>query len=232
MIGSQYIVNTQYTPFVTGGFNHTAADGGKDTNHLFPVFLKLEQMKVLLVGAGNVGLEKLRAIVNNSPAAKVTVVAKEVNGDFAYTASFYPSVEIVKGEYNANYVDRADIVVCAVNDVALSEVIRNDAKQRGKLINVADKPALCDFYLGSIVTKGNLKMAISTNGKSPTLAKRLREVFSELLPDEMDDVMHNLQQIREQMQGDFKHKVAELNKITKVLVEKPAPKDAEDYWFL
>jgi siroheme synthase-like protein len=232
MIGSQYIVNTQHTPFVTDGFSHPVADGAKDVNRLFPVFLKLEQMKVLLVGAGNVGLEKLTAIVNNSPATKVTVVAKEVIADFAYTASYYPTVEIIQGEYNAAYIDNADIVICAVNDIPLSEIIRNDAKQRGKLINVADKPALCDFYLGSIVTKGNLKLAISTNGKSPTLAKRLREVFSELLPDEMDEVMHNLQQIREQMQGDFKHKVAELNKITKVLVEKPAPKDAEDYWFL
>ena len=91
---------------------------------------------------------------------------------------------------------------------------------------------MCDFYLGSIVTKGNLKLAISTNGKSPTLAKRLREVFSELLPNELDEVMDNLQQIRDQLKGDFTNKVQELNKITKTLVEKPVPKDAEDYWFL
>ena len=204
----------------------------KERNLLFPVFLKLEQMKVLLVGGGLVALEKLTAVVTNSPGTKVLVVAKEIHPEFALTAGYYPNVQVITGPYEPAYIDGVDIVICAVNDVPLSGAIRNDAKERGKLINVADKPALCDFYLGSIVTKGNLKVAISTNGKSPTLAKRLREVFSELLPGEMDEVMQNLQEIREQLQGDFQHKVAELNRITKVLVEKPAPRDAEDYWFL
>ena len=204
----------------------------KEVNRLFPIFLKLEEMRVLLIGAGNVGLEKLNAILNNAPAAQVTVVAKQVSAAFAEAAAGYETINIIQGDYLPKYIDDADIIISAVNDIALSTVIRNDAKQKNKLINVADKPALCDFYLGSIVTKGNLKLAISTNGKSPTLAKRLREVFSELLPDELDEVMDNLQQIRDQLKGDFTSKVAELNRITQTLVEKPAPKDAEDYWFL
>lgn len=204
----------------------------REVNKLFPVFLKLEQMRVLLVGAGPVGLEKLNAIINNSPAAAVTVVAKEVSADFKAAAEGLENITIITGGYNPSYLEDVDIVISAVNDIALSTQIRNDTKAKGKLINVADKPALCDFYLGSIVTKGNLKLAISTNGKSPTLAKRLREVFSELLPEELDEVMDNLQEIRNQLQGDFQHKVSELNKITKTLIEKPVPKDAEDYWFL
>jgi siroheme synthase-like protein len=203
-----------------------------EVNKLFPIFLKLEQMRVLLIGAGNVGLEKLNAILNNSPAANITVVAKEVSPAFKAAAEGYETIKIIVGEYSSTYLDDTDIIISAVNDVGLSTVISSDAKAKGKLINVADKPALCDFYLGSIVTKGNLKLAISTNGKSPTLAKRLREVFSELLPGELDEVMDNLQQIRNQLQGDFQHKVSELNKITKTLIEKPVPKDAEDYWFL
>lgn len=203
-----------------------------EVNKLFPVFLKLEQMRVLLVGAGPVGLEKLNAIINNSPAAAVTVVAKEVSADFKAAAEGLENITIITGGYNPSYLEDVDIVISAVNDIALSTQIRNDTKAKGKLINVADKPALCDFYLGSIVTKGNLKLAISTNGKSPTLAKRLREVFTELLPEELDEVMDNLQEIRNQLQGDFQHKVSELNKITKTLIEKPVPKDAEDYWFL
>jgi len=203
-----------------------------DVNRLFPIFLKLEEMRVLLIGAGNVGLEKLNAILNNSPAAQVTVVAKQVSPAFAAAAADHNNINIITGDYSPVYIDEADIVISAVNDIALSTVIRNDVKQKNKLVNVADKPALCDFYLGSIVTKGNLKLAISTNGKSPTLAKRLREVFSELLPGELDEVMDNLQQIRDQLKGDFTNKVQELNRITQTLVEKPAPKDAEDYWFL
>ncbi|MEX6687146.1 bifunctional precorrin-2 dehydrogenase/sirohydrochlorin ferrochelatase [Danxiaibacter flavus] len=201
-------------------------------NKLFPVFFKLEQLRVLLIGGGNVALEKLQAIINNSPNTKVKVITRAVNEDFSALANANENVCVAIGDYDASYLNESDLVIAAVNDIATSEQIRNDAKQAGKLINVADKPELCDFYLGSIVTKGSLKLAISTNGKSPTVAKRLKEVFNELLPDELEQVLDNLQQIRNELKGDFQHKVSELNKITKTLIEKPAPKDAEDYWFL
>ena len=206
----------------------------KETNNLFPVFLKLEDMRVLLIGAGNVGVEKLNAIINNAPATQVLVIAKKINDEFADLAALHPNVHINQTEYNAEHLNDCDIVIAAVNDIALSTTIRNDAKVRGKLINVADKPYLCDFYLGSTVTKGNLKLAISTNGKSPTMSKRLREVFDELLPAELDDVINNLQMVRNSLQGDFKTKVDELNKITQKLVEKPLSEAEkyEQYWFL
>lgn len=206
----------------------------KETNNLFPVFLKLEDMRVLLIGAGMVGVEKLNAILNNAPATQVLVIAKEFHHEFSDLAALHPNVHIKQTEYSAEYLNDCDIVIAAVNDIALSTAIRNDAKVRGKLINVADKPYLCDFYLGSVVTKGNLKLAISTNGKSPTMSKRLREVFDELLPSELDDIINNLQVVRNSLQGDFKNKVEELNKITQKLVEKPLSEAEkyEQYWFL
>jgi len=193
--------------------------GDEGINNLFPVFLKLKQLHVLLIGAGNVGLEKLQAIINNAPETKIRVVAKEVADPFAALANQYKTVEIIIGEYEPGYLNECDIVIAAVNDLATSKLIRDDAKQKGKLINVADKPELCDFYLGSIVTKGNLKLAISTNGKSPTVAKRLKEVFNELLPEELDEVLNNIHQIRNNLKGDFKNKVHKLNELTKVLIE-------------
>jgi precorrin-2 dehydrogenase / sirohydrochlorin ferrochelatase len=190
----------------------------ENINTLFPVFFKLEQLHVLLIGGGNVALEKLQAIVNNAPQTKVTVVAKEVFNSFKEEADKYDTVTVIVGGYEPFYLDNCDLVIAAVNDILTSERIRNDAKQKGKLINVADKPELCDFYLGSIVTKGNLKIAISTNGKSPTVAKRLKEVFNELLPDELEEVLDNLQQIRNKLKGDFTNKVQQLNELTKILI--------------
>lgn len=206
----------------------------KEINTLFPIFLKLEKMRVLLVGAGNVGLEKLEALMYNAPKAEVHVVAQQVIPAFAAFAEQYETVKIFKTDYDAAFIDGCDIVIAAVNDVHLSAQIRDDAHSKGKLINAADKPDLCDFYLGSIITKGNLKMAISTNGKSPTVAKRLKEVFNEMLPEELDQVLENLQKIRNDLKGNFSEKVHELNKLTQVLVEKPMS-DAEkyeQYWFL
>ncbi|MBC7873910.1 MAG: TSUP family transporter, partial [Ferruginibacter sp.] len=102
---------------------------------------------------------------------------------------------------------------------SLHEQVRMMAKKRGLLVNVADTPELCDFYLGSIVQKGNLKIAISTNGKSPTAAKRIKEVLHEALPGELDEVIENLHKVRNKLNGNFEAKVKKLNAITRVLVD-------------
>ncbi|MES1216764.1 MAG: TSUP family transporter, partial [Bacteroidota bacterium] len=108
----------------------------------------------------------------------------------------------------------------AVNDKALAGQIKKDANEKGLLVNVADKPELCDFYLGSVVKKGSLKIAISTNGKSPTIAKRLKEVINDMIPHEMESVLDNMQTIRNGMNSGFDEKVKQLNDLTKVLVSK------------
>jgi len=186
-------------------------------NNLFPVFLKLEDLSMLVVGGGNVGLEKLTAIINNSPAATVILVAIEINEAIVNTAAQHSNIKLIKRAYQKTDLDDIDVAIIAVNDPAMSRSIRADAKEKGKLVNVADQPDLCDFYLSSVVKKGNLKIAISTNGKSPTIAKRLKETFNELLPDKLDDVLTNMQGIRNQLKGDFTSKVNQLNEVTKIL---------------
>jgi uncharacterized membrane protein YfcA len=116
------------------------------------------------------------------------------------------------------------VVIAATNDGELNKYARQSAHDRKLLINVADKPELCDFYLGSIVQKGDLKIAISTNGKSPTIAKRLKEVLNESLPDELDITLQQMSELRNSLSGDFAYKVQKLNEVTSVLV---APKPAE-----
>jgi len=191
-----------------------------DTNNLFPIFLKLEDLYVLLVGAGNVGLEKLSAIVSNAPETRVLVVAPDINEGVRNLAAKHSTIQLELREYTIQDLDPVNLVITAVGDPVLSEQIRSDARERGKLVNAADKPELCDFYLGSIVKKGNLKIAISTNGKSPTIAKRLREVFNEVIPDELDEVLKNMHVIRNRLNGDFAGKVSKLNNITRDLALK------------
>jgi uncharacterized protein len=191
-----------------------------DTNNLFPVFLKLEQLNVLLVGAGNVGIEKLAAIITNAPLTPVRVVATEVNDAVREIADKHENVEIIEKSYETSDIEWADLVITAIDDPLLSERIRNDAKQRGKLVNAADKPDLCDFYLASVVKKGNLKIAISTNGKSPTIAKRLKDILNEVMPDQIDEVLQNMNVIRNKLSGNFTDKVNKLNHITRDLALK------------
>jgi siroheme synthase-like protein len=189
-------------------------------NHLFPVFLKLEELNVLLVGAGNVGLEKLTAILHNAPATKIKVVAKTISQDVRKLVSHYPQVALIERNYTTGDLENIEVLVVATNDKETSALIRNEAKAKNILVNVADTPDLCDFYLGSIVQKGNLKIGISTNGKSPTAAKRIKEVLNNAFPAELDEVILNLHAVRNKLNGNFETKVKKLNEITKVLVEK------------
>ena len=191
-----------------------------ESNHLFPVFLKLEKLKLLIVGGGNVGLEKLTAVLQNSPATAIKLVAIHIGEAVIALAEKHPNLQLFQKPFEESDLNGMDLVITAIDDKKESERIRLLVKERDLLINAADKPELCDFYLGSIVKKGNLKIAISTNGKSPTVAKRLRETFNDVLPNELDDVLNNMQSIRNSLNGDFAHKVEELNKITQVLAVK------------
>lgn len=192
------------------------------SNKLFPVFLKLEQLRLLIIGGGNIGLEKLQAVINNAPDTKITLVAIELSAAVKGFAAAHPNIYLQQRTYQKADIENADLVIAAVNNLETATRIKQDCSELEKLVNVADKPELCDFYLSSIVKKGNLKIAISTNGKSPTIAKRLKEMFAEIIPEEIDAVLDNMQSIRSQLHGNFEHKVQKLNNLTRALAVKGA----------
>jgi len=188
-------------------------------NPLYPVFLKLHNLRMLIVGAGEVGYEKLFFILKSSPDANITVVAPWVSPELEeLLAEGNYKVEIIKKEFAVSDISGHDLIVAATNIRELNHEVQRAAKAAGKLINVADTPELCDFYLGSIVTRGPLKVAISTNGQSPTFAKRFRQVLEATLPEDVGDLLDNLKEIRDQLTGDFNAKVKALNDVTASLL--------------
>jgi len=191
-----------------------------EENRLFPVFFKLNRLQVLVVGGGNIGLEKVNALLENCPDANITVVATWFMPELSVLVKHAPNVELIQKPFSCGDMLGKDLAIAATGDKELNTYIWEKAKSSRVLINVADTPELCDFYLGSIVQKGHLKIAISTNGKSPTVAKRLKEVLQEVIPGSLNDVLDKLQLIRDRIKGDFTEKVKQLNKITEVLVKK------------
>lgn len=189
-------------------------------NELYPVFLKVHEFETLLVGGGNVGLEKLTFLLKSSPNAKVMVVAKFFLDELVELAANHSSVTLIERSFEERDLDGKQMLILATDNPSLHEKVKAIAKQRGILTNVADTPEMCDFYLGGIVTKGNLKIAISTNGKSPTLAKRLRQLFEEVIPDDIDELTKNLRAFRSTLKDDFEYKVKKMNEITSSLLAK------------
>ena len=188
-------------------------------NQLFPVFIKLNELHTLVIGAGPVGLEKLTALLNNSNHARITVVAETIIQEVRDLAARYPAVSISQKSFEPADLEGVNFVIAATNNNALNEQVKLEANKRGLLVNIADKPELCDFYLGSVVQKGDLKIAISTNGKSPTIAKRLKEVLNDSLPNGLSITLKQMQILRNMLKGDFSSKVQRLNEVTEILMK-------------
>jgi len=197
-------------------------DPAESGNNLFPLFVKLETLKLLIVGGGKIGLEKLQTVLQNSPSTAITLVAPDIVQPIRDLAAAHPRLRLLEKRWEPNDLEYADLAIVAVDDRSVSEDVAREARSRGILVNVADTPDLCDFYLGSVVRRGNLKIAISTNGKSPTVAKRLKEEIGNMIPEEMDGVLDNMQTIRSRLNGDFAEKVRTLNALTSVLTASPA----------
>ncbi|HIB76927.1 MAG TPA: bifunctional precorrin-2 dehydrogenase/sirohydrochlorin ferrochelatase [Flavobacteriales bacterium] len=189
-----------------------------NSNTLFPIFLKLSKLNILIIGGGNVAAEKLHFLLKSSPDANVTLVTTEVSEAVHKILKDTTQVRCVIEEYASSWIIGNDIVIAATGDNVINKRIWADSKKAKVLVNVADTPDLCDFYMGSIVTKGDLKLAISTNGKSPTFSKRFRELLESILPDTLPETLNNLNAIRKTLKGDFTEKVKSLNKLTELLV--------------
>jgi uroporphyrin-III C-methyltransferase/precorrin-2 dehydrogenase/sirohydrochlorin ferrochelatase len=147
---------------------------------VFPVFLKLEGRRVLVVGAGPVGAGKLRALLN--AGARIKVVAPEIVDEVAALA---PSIEIALRPFEPSDLDGVCYVVAAAPPAVNREVSRA-ADARGLFVNAVDDMENASAYLGGIVQKSGVTIAISTDGEAPALAGLLREAIEVLLPDDLD----------------------------------------------
>ena len=185
------------------------------SNTLFPIFLRLDRLNTLVVGGGNVALEKVSALLRNSPEARITMVAPFYREELLAYLNDYPMVERLERAFDFEDLEGRDVVICATDDRELHVQIKLRASARHILCNVADTPELCDFYLGSIVQKGDLKIAISTNGKSPTLAKRIRAFLEDVIPEDIQAGLDGMEAARKTLKGDFQEKIRVLNELTK-----------------
>ena len=140
-------------------------------SNLFPMFLKLETKRCLLIGAGTVAEGKLESLL--AAGANVLVVAPKAT-DPVRAAVLEGRVRWQQREFAPDDLDGIVLAVAATNSPSVHDLVFREAQKRGVLCNVVDEPAHCDFYYPAVVRRGPLQIAISTNGRSPALAQRLR----------------------------------------------------------
>ena len=139
---------------------------------LFPMFLKLKGKRCLVVGAGNVGEPKIEGLLETGALVRVVALqASPVVREWARGGK----IELELRAFTADDLRDVFLAVVATSSRSLNERIYHDAQVRGVLCNVVDVPDLCDFFYPSIVRRGDLQIAVSTAGQSPSLAQKIRQ---------------------------------------------------------
>lgn len=156
---------------------------------LFPVFLKLEGRRVVLVGAGPVAAAKLRPLL--ASGARVTVVAPDVLPEIAASA-----VDVVAREFAPEDLDGAWLVVAAATP-EVNRRVAEAAAERRVFVNAVDDRANASAYLGGVSRRGGVTIAVSTEGRAPALAGLVREAIDALVPDEIDRWVTEARRVRE-----------------------------------
>jgi len=159
----------------------------------YPVNLDIQNRKCLVVGGGSVGTRKVMTLLECG--AVVTVVSSDVAEELLELAE-KKMIELKKRPYESSDIDGMFLVIGATDNEELNWQINKDAEHQNKLCNIADRPEACNFILPSIVNRGNLVIAISTSGKSPAFAKKMRQDLEKEFGEEYDEFLQLMGAIR------------------------------------
>jgi precorrin-2 dehydrogenase/sirohydrochlorin ferrochelatase len=163
---------------------------------LFPMFLKLSGRRCLVVGAGRIAQGKSESLL--ASGAHVTVIAPEARPNIV-ALSRQGKLEWFPRPFEPGDLQGAFLVIAGTNNAEVNHAVYRQAAERGILCNVVDDPAFCDFYFPSVVTRGDLKIAVSTAGASPAFAQRLRQELEEQLPADLGPWLASLGSLRREV---------------------------------
>jgi uroporphyrin-III C-methyltransferase / precorrin-2 dehydrogenase / sirohydrochlorin ferrochelatase len=163
---------------------------------LFPAFIKLTGRRCLLVGAGEIALQKVSSLL--AAEAEVHVVAPRVHPEIAALAAG-GRLRVAERAFEVSDLDRTFLVIAATDDLAVNSAVYEAAAERNILCNSVDDPPHCDFYFGSVVARGDLQIAISTAGESPAVAQRLRQEIDAQLPEDMGAWLQEVGRLRREV---------------------------------
>ena len=169
--------------------NLSKTNSSRANSNYYPIFLDIKDKHCLVVGGGKVAERKINGLIDRG--AKVTVISSKISENIKKLAKKRQNskkITLITSNYKKNTIKNAEngyfLVISATNSSKTNELVSLEAEEQGIPVNVADIPELCTFILPAIVSRGDFQIAVSTGGKSPYLAKALKNMFEEDLPEE------------------------------------------------
>jgi len=162
----------------------------------YPIFLELAGRRVGVIGGGTVAVRKAQALL--AAGARLVVVAEHVD-DMLTALCTRSKAELVRSKYSKNYLAGAVLVIAATNNRQLNKQIYKDCQELEILCNVVDQPELCDFFVPAVVKRGELQIAIGTEGYCPAYAGHLRKKLERTFSDKHGQFLAELEKLRKRI---------------------------------
>lgn len=162
----------------------------------YPIYLDITDKRCIIIGGGDVAERKVERLLEFG--ARVVVVGKTLTRTLA-GMKHDGRIEHINADYTINLIDGASLVIGATDSDDVNSAISRDAKQKGILVNIVDDPDKCDFILPSLFTRGDLLISISTGGKSPALAKKIRQEIEKYYGPEFQILVDIMGSLREKL---------------------------------
>lgn len=162
----------------------------------FPAFIKFDNKKILIVGGGLIAHDKLIHLLEFTNS--ITLISREFSLE-TQTLISRNSLDYKQKDYESGDLKDFDIVIAAVDNIAIQELIYLESRNYNCLCNCVDIQDYCDFIFPSYIKKGDLTIAISTSGSSPAMAKQLRIWLEKIIPDSIGDFLVQMREYRKTM---------------------------------
>ncbi len=163
----------------------------------YPIFLELNGRRVVVIGGGIVAARKISSLLNTG--ARLVVVSKQIDDVVLNLFASHPNVELVRSTYSKDYISGAAIVIAATDNQQINAQIYKDCQELEILCNVVDAPKLCDFFIPAVVKRGDLQIAICTEGDCPAYSGHIRKKLEEIFTEEHGEFLTELEKIRNQI---------------------------------
>jgi precorrin-2 dehydrogenase/sirohydrochlorin ferrochelatase len=165
----------------------------------YPIFLELSGRRVVVVGGGAVAVRKAQALL--AAGARLVVVAEQIDNMLTVLCRD-KKAELIKSKYSKDYLAEAVLTIAATNNPQLNRRIYKDCQELEVLCNVVDEPELCDFFVPAVVKRGDLQIAIGTEGHCPAYAGHIRKKLEEIFTEEHGQFLAELETLRKQIVKD------------------------------
>ena len=162
----------------------------------YPIFLELSGRRAVVVGGGAVAVRKAQALL--AAGARLVVVAERIDNMLTVLCRD-KKAELIKSKYSKDYLAEAVLTIAATNNHKLNRRIYKDCQELEVLCNVVDEPELCDFFVPAVVKRGDLQIAIGTEGHCPAYAGHIRKKLEEIFTEEHGQFLAELEALRKQI---------------------------------